>query len=237
MESVFSFHLKTIPMKKLMIPFLMAFSFLSFGQSMFSVGVITSADMTSLYTPTDAERNSVPFDQHLFGYQTGIRTQFNVNKMVSAQLGFGMVSHTIGTGKFPLHPLETGDPMVPNALERLVTFKSLQVPLTTSFYVGTTFRFGFTLGIAYHYVYRLDEKGYAYFANETMVLSQTSRLNANNQYLSAIAAFGVEYTYKRMLFRLEPTGCFQLTRLEMAYLNGQSRLWSGGLALTSFYCF
>ncbi|MES2778448.1 MAG: outer membrane beta-barrel protein [Bacteroidota bacterium] len=224
-------------MKRIIISLFMMLSVQAFAQSKWSIGVMVSSDITSMYTPSNGNSYAQDFDKPFFGYQTGVKGKIDFNRIISAQLGLSMVSHTIGNDRFTLNPLEAGDPFVPEAIQYEVDFKTFQIPLTGSFYFGDKFRFGFTLGAAYNYIYRQDNRTYGYFPSTTRVYLNTYEVTSNNQYLTAIAGLGVEYKIKQMLFRVEPTGSLQLTSLDNGYINDQSRLWSTGLAISGFYHF
>lgn len=225
-------------MKKLLLSILIGFYFQTFAQSKFSAGVIGSMDITALsYTQKGINNTNQFYDVPKFGYQYGLRTRYDFTKKFSLHTGFSLVTHQVGSRKIYTNPLANGDSKVPLSITLNNNIKIVQIPLLASFYFGNNIRFGFTTGVSYNYIFRNNQHATADFWDGTRETKHTSKITSQNQYISAIAGVGVEYTHKHFIFRAEPTGTGQLYFFDNEFANTNFRLWSVGLALSTYYRF
>lgn len=224
--------------KKLIFPTLVAISLLSFAQSPFLVGVAVSIDRCRLSNGYGQPSSIAKFyTEPGLGFQAGVRLRYDATKRFSLQTGFSMVSHSVKSEKIELNYSSYSGFQFPESYQQEETNKALQVPLLFSFYVGHKWKVGFTIGPAYNYVYRDDLKIDIYFPSGVREFNYTHKVTSQNQFLSGICAFGVEYNLPHWAFRIEPTLNSQLFFFDNKSANEKYQLWSAGLALSGFYRF
>lgn len=208
------------------------------AQSKFGVGIVSSADITGMI----GNDNYVGFGQAGFdkvglGYQNGVRFRYQLNPKVSLQVGLSMVSHQLRTPRIYLNPRVYNDPLLPNSFIRRPSLKVIQVPFLVSYYIGNKLKFGATLGLAYNYVYSINENTIAMYGNEEKEFNYKRKQTSQNQFVSALLGVGVEYSVKKFTFRAEPTASYQLFYLNNGFTNNNYNLYSVGFNISGFYFF
>lgn len=210
------------------------------AQSKFGVGIVSSADMTSMIgADYYGIFENIKYDKVGLGYQGGLRFRYQLNSKVSFQSGLSIVSHQLRTSKknVNFNPRQLDDPYIPTSFERLPTFRIIQVPLLASFYIGNKLKIGGTLGLAYNYIYRFDDKWILYNNVREWEYLNKQKQTSQNQFVSALLGVGVEYSIKKFAFRAEPTASYQLFYFNNEFANKNYNLYSVGFNLSGYYFF
>lgn len=223
-------------MKKIFLALLFGLSVQLYAQSKFYLGLISSVDITGMVRDDKyVVFGDVGFDKIGLGYQGGLRLRYQISSIFSLQTGFTMVSHQLRTPRIYLNPLSSDDLFY--SFVRMPSVKIFQVPVLASFYFGHNLKLGGTLGLSYNYIYRFDEKSIASFNDGEKEFTNTQKVSSQNQYLATHLGLGVEYSHNKFTFRVEPSGSYQLHFFDSDFANDNYRLWSAGLALSTYYRF
>lgn len=199
-------------MKQLLLLLATLTGLTSFSQTRFSIGINSSIDYTGLQVRPN-------FVEPWIGYQLGVRLKYDLNQNFSLITGF---NHQNQGSKIDLSRLKFQDAteLVPKSVEGYN--KISQVPLLLSFYAGNKLRYGFNVGAAYSFLYRVNS--HFTYQDENSLSKETKRYttSVSSQFITGLFSFGVEYNLNRTTFRVEPNmsyHIFDVTNSSFNYLN------------------
>lgn len=199
-------------MKQLLLLLATLLCLTTFSQTPFSIGINTSLDVTGLQVRPN-------FVEPWIGYQLGVRLKYDLNQNFSLISGF---NHQNQGSKIDLSRLKFQDAteLVPTSVEGYN--KISQVPLLLSFYAGNKLRYGFNVGAAYSFLYRVNS--HFTYQDENSLSKETKRYttSVSSQFITGLFSFGVEYNLNRTTFRVEPNmsyHIFDVTNSSSNYLN------------------
>lgn len=199
-------------MKQLLLTLFAVYNLSAFSQTPFSIGINSSID----YTGLQARPN---FVEPWIGYQLGVRLKYDLNQNFSLITGF---NHQNQGSKADLSRLRFRDAtdLTPISVEGYD--KISQVPLLFSFYAGKKLRYGFNVGAAYSFLYRVNS--HITYQDKNNLNEETKRYTTavSSQFISGLFSFGVEYNLNRTTFRVEPNMAYKIISVTSAsfdYLN------------------
>lgn len=199
-------------MKQLLFSFLIFCSLSAFSQSHFSIGINSSID----YTGLQARPN---FVEPWIGYQLGVRLKYDLNQNFSLISGF---NHQNQGSKADYSQLKWAVVTDQTPISGVSFIKISQVPLLLSFYAGNKLRYGFNVGAAYSFLYRINSNITYQDKNSLSKETKSSTLGVSDQFISGLFSFGVEYNLNRTTIRVEPNmsyHIFDVTNSPFNYLN------------------
>ncbi len=194
-------------MKQLLLLLATLLGLTAFSQTPFSIGINSSIDLTSVET-------ELKYAEPWIGYQIGVRLKYDLNKNFALTSGF---NHQNKGSKVDFSKLKIYDNPKPISLE--VFHKIIQIPLLLSLYMGNKIRYGFSLGLAYNYMYRANSS--ITFQDKNNLNEETKRYTSQPsiQFVSGLFSFGAEYNVNRVTFRVEPNITYKFFDLKYATLN------------------
>ena len=196
LNGIFEFIIITILKQLLLVFFTALFAFAN-AQSPISIGINTSFDLTT-------QHPKPLFVKPWIGYQLGVKLKYDLNKNFALITGF---NHQNQGARIDYSKLIMADGSKPKSGD--IYEKISQVPLMLSYYTGSKVRFGFNIGMAYNFLYRVNAN--VTFQNEE-ILSFTS--TSSNQFITGLFSFGAEYTLNRTTFRVEPNVAYKFIDME-----------------------
>ncbi|MFN3444627.1 MAG: hypothetical protein ACK44D_02730 [Bacteroidia bacterium] len=196
-------------MKQLLLLLATLLGLTTFSQTPFSIGINSSLDFTGL----QARPN---FVEPWIGYQLGVRLKYDLNQNFSLISGF---NHQNQGSKADLSRLRYKDAtdLTPISVEGYD--KISQVPLLLSFYTGNKLKYGFNVGAAYSFSYRVNS--HITYQDKNNLNKETKRYTTavSSQFISGLFSFGVEYNLNRTTFRVEPNMAYNILDVTSASIN------------------
>ncbi len=196
-------------MKQLLLLLATLLGITTFSQTPFSIGINSSLDFTGL----QARPN---FVEPWIGYQLGVRLKYDLNQNFSLISGF---NHQNQGSKADLSRLRYRDAtdLTPISVESYD--KISQVPLLLSFYTGNKLKYGFNVGAAYSFSYRVNS--HITYQDKNNLNKETKRYTTavSSQFISGLFSFGVEYNLNRTTFRVEPNMAYNILNVTSASVN------------------
>lgn len=196
-------------MKQLLLLLATLLGLTTFSQTPFSIGINSSLDFTGL----QARPN---FVEPWIGYQLGVRLKYDLNQNFSLISGF---NHQNQGSKADLSRLRYKDAtdLTPISVESYD--KISQVPLLLSFYTGNKLKYGFNVGAAYSFSYRVNS--HITYQDKNNLNKETKRYTTavSSQFISGLFSFGVEYNLNRTTFRVEPNMAYNILDVTSASIN------------------
>lgn len=196
-------------MKQLLLLLATLLGITTFSQTPFSIGINSSLDFTGL----QARPN---FVEPWIGYQLGVRLKYDLNQNFSLISGF---NHQNQGSKADLSRLRYKDAtdLTPISVESYD--KISQVPLLLSFYTGNKLKYGFNVGAAYSFSYRVNS--HITYQDKNNLNKETKRYTTavSSQFISGLFSFGVEYNLNRTTFRVEPNMAYNILDVTSASIN------------------
>ncbi len=186
-----------------------------FAQSKWSLGGSASIDYSYRFNEKGNERFFFSSDKTIndfengsIGFNGGIKIKFDVNKVISLIGGVSYLQNNFYTSDIYLTPIDPNDALIPNYFTLSYRKDYVQLPLLASFYWGNKWKFGLTTGFACNISTKQEITSHLYFLDRSNSSSSSNQLTkAGNDAVTVfgILGFGTEYSYKKYIYRFEPT--------------------------------